>query len=336
MRRPNVLFLPATAALVLLTLTSAPAQSPAPYAQSAARIILSLGNDQFIPKAAIEGTTGARFQSDFAGLRFLDEVSVIVLADIGFAQLPPLLQSSLVRWVELGGSLLVTGGDNSFGLGGYAGSSLAPLFPLVPNPSDRTNHSFSPTYILNQSHPIFGGVTTSTMAIFNETALAGDAALLLEYRGVSKGGFAGAGMTGSGKTFVTTINPVTKQAQVTFGTPAQSLAGQVTNPVTGTTVQAGPGSGTASTGPGGTGQGTAAPGVTSTGEAFNPTFASEGGLQGGGRAPMPLIAERRHGNGLVLGIALDMNATGEWQDRTTLTTNAIRYLLDQSKLPLSR
>ncbi len=68
----------------------------------------------------------------------------------------------------------------------------------------------------------------------------------------------------------------------------------------------------------------------------DPGFATEGGIQGGGRAAMPLIAERRQGQGLITAIAVDMNATGEWQDRANLTINAIRHLLDQSKLPLYR
>jgi hypothetical protein len=65
----------------------------------------------------------------------------------------------------------------------------------------------------------------------------------------------------------------------------------------------------------------------------DPSFATEGGLQGGGHAAIPLVAERRQGSGTVLAIAVDMNATGEWQDRYTLAINAVRYLLEQSKLP---
>ena len=133
MLRIRSYLLPATATLILLAVTPVLAQYTAPalpgvgQVSSGQRVILSFGNDQFIPKAAIEATTGARFQSDFTGLRFLDEASVIVLADIGFAQLPPFLQSSLVQWVELGGSLLVTGGNSSFGMGGYAGTALGAI-----------------------------------------------------------------------------------------------------------------------------------------------------------------------------------------------------------------
>ncbi len=511
----------ATTAFILLAVTPVLAQlSPL---EGGPRVILSFGNDQFIPKAAIEATTGARFQSDFTGLRFLDEVSVIVLSDIPFAQLPPLLHSSLARWVELGGSLLFTGGNNSFGLGGYAGTPLASLLPLMPRENERTGHGFSPTYVLDQNHPLFTGVTTSTMANFNETRLTQGANLLLEYRGVSKGGAAGAGITGSGKPF-TTVTARTSQTpggtpiiggatgspssivvlgpgiqSGVAGTPGVGGQGSVPVPtiVAGTAVNTGtvlPGGTVVTPGTGGQGGaiglpvapaapssslvasaapplsivpssplsitapvtsigvGTSAtqsvtvglpsappppspadvgqqptPGITTSTAITGPTtsisdptigqsgltvgppiapppgpiglpstptptttpgvlgnpvtpvsgtleaggippgavistapgavpgtvaisqaaglpgqnplladpgFAGEGGIQGGGRATMPLIAERRQGQGTVLAIALDMNATGEWQDRDNLTVNAVRYLLDQSKLPL--
>jgi hypothetical protein len=254
--------------------------------QAREKIILSLGGDQFIPKAAIEATASARFRGDLKGLQYLDEVSVIVLADIAYAQLPPVLQASLVQWVELGGGLLVTGGNSSFGLGGYAETPLGGILPLRPDMRDYTNHPFFPAYVLVESHPIFAGVTTASMANFNETAVAGDGTLLLEYRGASKGAGAGGGMTGSGAAF------------------------------------------------GGTGAGV--PGGVGTGGIPNLNIGAantQGGLQGGGQRPRPLIAERRQGQGTVLAIALDMNATGEWRDRDLLAANAIRYLLGRSALP---
>ncbi|HYB72188.1 MAG TPA: hypothetical protein VED18_02355 [Candidatus Sulfotelmatobacter sp.] len=279
--------LPTTAVLVLLATTPCPAQ------QTDQRIILSLGSDQFVPKAAIEGATGARIQSDFRGLRFLDEVSVIVLADIANGQLPAFLQSSLPEWVGMGGSLLVTGGNSAFGLGGYAGTPIGELLPLRPFERDRTGHGFSPTYIVAPAHPVMAGVTTSTMADFNETSLAGDATLLLEYRGVSKGGASAAGMTGSGKGF---SDPGIPGSSAGAGVPGGIGMGGIPNNVIG-------------------------------------TINTEGGIQGGGRGIFPLIAERRQGGGTVLAIALDMNATGQWPDRSALILNAVRYLLDQSKLP---
>lgn len=256
------------------------------FGQSREKIILSLGSDQFIPKAVIEAAVPARFRRDLHGLKYLDEVSVIVLADIPYAQLPPVLQSSLVQWVELGGSLLVTGGNNSFGLGGYADTPVGGVLPLRPDPRDRTEHPFFPAYVLVENHPVLAGVTTTTMAIFNETSVTGDGILLLEYRGASKGAVAGGGLTGSGRPF----------GEAGRGIPGGIGQGGIPN------IQTGP-------------------------------INTEGGIQGGGRRSFPLIGERRQGQGTVLAIALDMNATGEWRDRDPFTMNVIRYLTSQSRLP---
>jgi hypothetical protein len=314
--------------------TPALAQLFAPPAPPTQRIILSLGSDQFIPKATIEGATEARFQSDLRGLKFLDQVSVIILADLPFNSLDPFLQNEIPHWVSLGGSLLVTGGNRSFGLGGYVGTSIGSILPLLPDPRDKTVHSFGPPLPIDQNHPALAGVSLVSMAVFNETQLAGDAALILQYRAGSKGGASGGGMTGSGRTFVTTVNPKTGQPQVTLGTPAQSQAGQVTNPVTGQTLAVGPGSGTVSSGAGGVGQSGVFPGANSTGQTFDPGFGTEGGLQGGGGGLLwPLLAERHLGAGTILATSLDMNGTGEWKDRDNFVINMVQYLVRQSKLP---
>lgn len=288
MRTERVAFL--LAALVgLVGLNLAAGQDGAPSASRAQRVILTFGKDQFIPKAGIEAATGARFQSDFRGLRFLDEVSVIVLADIAHGSLDPILESRLADWVNLGGSLLVTGGNNAYGLGGYVGTSIGSILPLLPDPRDKTVHSFGPPLPIDQSHPVLAGVTLASMAYFNETKLAGDATLILEYRAASKGGFAGGGLTGAGRP---------------FGTVGAGV-------------------------PGGVGQG----GIPNTGIG---TINTEGGIQGGGGLPWPLLAERRLGAGTVLATSLDLNATGEWKDRDAYAVNLIRYLLQASRLPQAR
>ena len=61
-----------------------------------------------------------------------------------------------------------------------------------------------------------------------------------------------------------------------------------------------------------------------------------GEIQGGGRRPMPLIAERRSGGGTVLAIALDMTLTGDWKDRDRFAQNCIEYLLQQSRIGESK
>ena len=60
----------------------------------------------------------------------LDTIDVLVMADTPAAELPVEVQRKLRTWVENGGGLLVTGGRNSFGPGGYASSELAAMLPL--------------------------------------------------------------------------------------------------------------------------------------------------------------------------------------------------------------
>ena len=59
-----------------------------------------------------------------------DGFDVLVLADTPVAELSEKLQQQLRAWVENGGGLLVTGGRNAFGPGGYARSELADMLPL--------------------------------------------------------------------------------------------------------------------------------------------------------------------------------------------------------------
>jgi len=57
-----------------------------------------------------------------------------------------------------------------------------------------------------------------------------------------------------------------------------------------------------------------------------------GEVQGGGRRPMPLIAERSLGGGPLLAIALDMTLTGDWKGRDRFAQNCIEYLLQRSQI----
>jgi hypothetical protein len=60
----------------------------------------------------------------------LATIDVLALADTPAAELPVASQRKLRGWVENGGGLLVTGGRNAFGPGGYGTSELAPMLPL--------------------------------------------------------------------------------------------------------------------------------------------------------------------------------------------------------------
>jgi hypothetical protein len=150
--------------------------------------------------------------------------------------------------------MLITGGKQSYGSGGYADTELADLLPLRPSRDDWLPHPFGPTLILQPGHPILKGIEIPTMAFFNELDLNGGAVEIAQYRKASKAGIVGGGDPGGGQ------------------------------------------------------------------------------IQGGGRRPMPLIAERRSDAGTILAVALDLALTGEWKDRNRFAQNCAEYLLQQSRI----
>ncbi len=89
--------------------------------------------------------------ADLAGDSW-NSFDVLALADTPAAELPVEIQQNLRRWVENGGGLLVTGGRNAFGPGGYARSELAPMLPLrFPQKKEVRDPSTSLAVIIDTS-----------------------------------------------------------------------------------------------------------------------------------------------------------------------------------------
>jgi uncharacterized membrane protein len=82
-----------------------------------------------------------------------DDYKVIVLNNTHISKIPARLQSSLARYVENGGGLVVVGGNTSFGLGGYIGSSLEPLLPvkLVPPHQEKKRLNIAVQLVIDKS-----------------------------------------------------------------------------------------------------------------------------------------------------------------------------------------
>lgn len=64
----------------------------------------------------------------------LENTAAVVLANVPRAKLSTSFLNQLKSYVSSGGGLIISGGDKSFGLGGYAGSSLEELSPLKSVP----------------------------------------------------------------------------------------------------------------------------------------------------------------------------------------------------------
>lgn len=127
--------------------------------------ILVLGNAAFINPTSVQQTTGAEISQD-PGMP-LKDVAVLVLADIPFSSLPQPIQDGLVEYVGRGGALLITGGAQSFGSGGY--KAVAPIIPFeIRFDSDWRFIPFRPPVAVQPGHPILAGVTFSTFGAVND------------------------------------------------------------------------------------------------------------------------------------------------------------------------
>ncbi len=68
----------------------------------------------------------------------LQRHDVLVLSSVNAVMISPQQVEAIRRWVvDLGGALIMTGGDDSFGAGGYLASPLAPLLPVRMEKVDR-------------------------------------------------------------------------------------------------------------------------------------------------------------------------------------------------------
>ena len=133
-------------------------------------MILSLGDDSYITWSELVSRTGAVLKRELGELSLMD-FSVLVLSNISYTSLPDPVRDGLQEFLARGGSVLFTGGDRSYGSGGYVGTQLADLLPLRPSRDDWLPHPFGPTLILQPGHPILKGIEIPTMAFFNELDL---------------------------------------------------------------------------------------------------------------------------------------------------------------------
>lgn len=231
------------AALVLLILTV----GFTPEAPALSKLILSLGRDGYLSKEAIEATTGAEVRRE-PGEFELTDFSMIILSNTSFGSLPLEFQQGLTEFVQKGGALLITGGPQSFGSGGY--EAIAPLLPMgIRAPNDWVFKPFRAVIPLKPDHPILAGITLPMIGSFNDLNPKTGATEIAQYAG------GGGGALGIGEERI-----------------------------------------------------------------------------GGAGFPAPLIAEQRIGAGLVVAVAFDPNELGFWRDRDAFVVNAVKYLLENSRL----
>ena len=131
-------------------------------------LILSLGEDSYLPKSVIEASTGAKF-IDAVGSKKLGEIQLVILSNIDYTSLPGPVQDGLVEYLQNGGALLITGGARSFGSGGYGNSNLAGMLPLqIMVPRDWQPSRAGNILPIDKSHPVFSGVDFLKTPLVNQ------------------------------------------------------------------------------------------------------------------------------------------------------------------------
>jgi hypothetical protein len=164
------------------------------FSGQTSRVILVLGNAAFINPSSVQQATGAAVAHDSSIP--LKDVAVLVIANTPFTSLPQPIQDGLVDYVGAGGALLITGGAQSFGSGGYkAADSIIPF--QIRSDSDWRFISFRPPNALQPGHPILAGVTFITVGTVNDMNPRPDATEILQSAGGGKAP-SGGGITRGG------------------------------------------------------------------------------------------------------------------------------------------
>ena len=137
-----------------------------PVGAESAKLILVLGDDSYLPAEAVKAWTGAEVKKELEEHELL-EFAMVILSNIPYGGLPGAVQERLAEFISRGGSLLITGGPNSYGSGGY--QAVASLIPFViRGEQDWVAAPFRNILPLQPQHPIFEGVTFRTVGNFND------------------------------------------------------------------------------------------------------------------------------------------------------------------------
>jgi hypothetical protein len=162
-------------------------------AGQAPRMILTLGSTSWLNPGDIQAATGALVKQDLEQF-MLKDFRVVVLGNIAFGSLPGPVQQGLADYLGGGGTLLITGGSQSFGSGGFqAVPSIIPFEIRAEN--DWHAIPFRSPIVLQPGHPIMAGVTFITVGAVNDMNPKGGALEILQAAG---GGSAAGRVTGRG------------------------------------------------------------------------------------------------------------------------------------------
>ncbi len=96
-------------------------------------------------EAAIVPVANGEWNGSLAGY------DAVILNNLPRERLSEAAQNALVSYVDRGGSLVMTGGDESFGLGGYQNSPIAKIMPVVMKPPEHKERQRALVLIIDKS-----------------------------------------------------------------------------------------------------------------------------------------------------------------------------------------
>ena len=146
------------------------------------KLVLALGDGSYVPAEAVMGAQVANELGD----RDLMEFAVVILSNIPYNQLPGAVQERLTEFLDQGGSLLITGGPNAYGSGGY--QPMAAFVPFeIRARDDWHSVPFKEVIPIQPDHPILRGVTFRTVGSFNDLNPKAGAVEIAQYAGGGTG-----------------------------------------------------------------------------------------------------------------------------------------------------
>jgi hypothetical protein len=162
-----------------------------PASSAAAKLILVLGDDSYIPSDAVQGAEVKKELGEYELLEF----AVVILSNVSYGGLPAAVQGGLSEYLSRGGSLLITGGPSAYGSGGYR--AMADILPFeIRADQDWRAGPFKPVIPLQPGHPILEGVTFRSVGNFNDLNPSPGAVEIAKYAGGGVGRGAGGGPVG--------------------------------------------------------------------------------------------------------------------------------------------
>ena len=97
------------------------------------------------------GMTAIDFAERPATMPSLESFSAIILNNVARNKLPPTLLSGLDNYVRKGGGLIMIGGEESLGLGGYKGTEVEQVLPVIVTPPQKEERHTAVMLVIDTS-----------------------------------------------------------------------------------------------------------------------------------------------------------------------------------------